>query len=220
MQQTAIPYTDIPLFSEIRPEDLEVMLHCLKSYRRTFAKGEVVILDQDKVPYFGVVLSGCIHMMKEDIWGGQTLLSYMNPGELLGETFALRKENSSHVSFIAAKNSEILFISSYHILHTCQRGCSFHQQITQNMFDLLGEKNIGLMEKIEITSKPTLREKILAFLSLQAQKQESKYITLPLSRVEMANYLSTNRSSMTRELAAMRDEGILDFDKNTFILKK
>ena len=35
----------------------------------------------------------------------------------------------------------------------------------------------------------------------------------------MANYLSTNRSSMTRELSAMREEGLLDYDRNTFVLK-
>ena len=87
------------------------------------------------------------------------------------------------------------------------------------MFDLLGHKNIQLMEKIDILSKNTLREKILAFLSKQAQQQDSKYILLSLSRTEMANYLCINRSAMIRELSAMRDDGLIDFDKNTFILR-
>ena len=87
------------------------------------------------------------------------------------------------------------------------------------MFDLLGHKNIQLMEKIDILSKNTLREKILAFLSMQAQQQDSKYILLSLSRTEMANYLCINRSAMIRELSAMRDAGLIDFDKNTFILR-
>ena len=76
------------------------------------------------------------------------------------------------------------------------------------------------MEKLEGSSRPTLREKILAYLSMQAQKQESRYITLPLNRTEMADFLGVNRSAMTRELAAMRKEGLLDFDKDTFMLMK
>ena len=34
----------------------------------------------------------------------------------------------------------------------------------------------------------------------------------------MAAYLQANRSAMTRELAAMRQEGLIDFDGNTFVL--
>ena len=88
-----------------------------------------------------------------------------------------------------------------------------------NLFDLISKKNIQLMEKIEVTSRGSLREKILAYLSLQAQKQKSKYIELSLSRTDMAQFLCTNRSAMTRELASLKDAGIIDFDRNTFILK-
>ena len=72
------------------------------------------------------------------------------------------------------------------------------------------------MEKIEITSKSSLREKILAYLSMLAQKQNSTYVTSPLSRTELAEYLGSNRSAMTRELAAMRSDGIIDYDGNCF----
>ena len=75
------------------------------------------------------------------------------------------------------------------------------------------------MEKIEISSKSSLREKILAYLSIQAQKQGSKYIKIPLNRTEMASYLHANRSAMTRELADMQAEGLIEFDRNTFVIK-
>ena len=75
------------------------------------------------------------------------------------------------------------------------------------------------MEKIDIVSKPTLREKILAYLSLQAQKQQSRYIEIPLNRQDMAQFLCSNRSAMTRELSKMKEEGIIDFDGSTFVLQ-
>ena len=89
----------------------------------------------------------------------------------------------------------------------------------ENLFDLISKKNIQLMEKIEVTSRSSLREKILAYLSLQAQKQKSKYIELSLSRTDMPQFLCTNRSAMTRELSSLKEEGTIDFDRNTFILK-
>ena len=72
------------------------------------------------------------------------------------------------------------------------------------------------MEKIEVTSKKSLREKILAYLSIQSQRNNSTYFEIPLGRVELAEYLCADRSALTRELNNMRNEGIIDFDKNTF----
>ncbi len=217
--QTNINYGNIPLFDGIAENNLHAMLGCLHNYTKEFKKGSYIVLEQEEVQYIGVVLRGSVHMMKEDIWGNQTLLAYMVPGDIFGETFALSKEQRSHVSFVAAQNSEVLFLSLQNLLHPCPRGCPFHTSLSQNMYDLMGRKNIQLMERIEIASKTTLREKILAYLSLQAQKQESKYFTVPLNRTEMAQYLQSNRSAMTRELSAMRDEGIIDFDGNTFQIK-
>ena len=88
------------------------------------------------------------------------------------------------------------------------------------MFNLLGQKSVSLINKIEICSKPTIREKILAYLSLIAQNQRSRYVTVPTNRSQMAEYLGVNRSAMTRELSKMQQEGIIDFDKNTFTIKK
>lgn len=42
---------------------------------------------------------------------------------------------------------------------------------------------------------------------------------IPLNRTEMASFLQPDRSAMARELNAMRDEGLIDFDGNTFTLK-
>lgn len=72
------------------------------------------------------------------------------------------------------------------------------------------------MEKIEVFSKKSLCEKIMAYFSIQAQRNDSIYFEIPLGRVELTEYLCADRSALTRELNAMRDEGLSDFDKSTF----
>ena len=76
------------------------------------------------------------------------------------------------------------------------------------------------MNKLEIMSKNSIREKLLAYISFLAQLQNSKYIKVPLSRTQLADYLAINRSAMTRDLSKMREENIIDFDRNTFIIRK
>ena len=81
---------------------------------------------------------------------------------------------------------------------------------------MLSDKNQALMEKIEVVSKKNLREKILSYLSQESQRQGSKYFEIPLGRIELADYLCTDRSALTRELGKMRNEGLIDYDKNVF----
>ena len=72
------------------------------------------------------------------------------------------------------------------------------------------------MNKMDIVIKKTLRDKIMTYLSNEAEAQQSTYFTVPLGRVELADYLLVDRSALTRELNNMRDDGIIDFDRNTF----
>ena len=67
-----------------------------------------------------------------------------------------------------------------------------------------------------MVTKKTLREKILAYLSIQAQVQGNRYFEIPLGRVELAEYLCADRSALTRELAKMKEDGLIDYDKNCF----
>ena len=146
-------------------------------------------------------------------------MSYLEPGDLFGPSFALRYEERSYISFCAASDTRILFLSLEHLIEPCKNNCAFHRRLQANAVRLLGQAQLRLVEKIEVCTKNSLREKILAYLTLLANRQGQKYISVPLSRTEMAAYLQSNRSAMTRELSAMRAEGLIDFDGNTFVLK-
>ena len=65
-------------------------------------------------------------------------------------------------------------------------------------------------------SKRTIREKLLTYLSIQAQVQGSRYFEIPFGRVELAEYLCVDRSALTRELTKMKADGLIDYDKNCF----
>ena len=218
MTRSPITYEEAPVFNGIGRRNLSALLGCLKSYTRSYSTGEFILLDQERVQHVGVVLSGMVHMIKEDPAGQKILLHYLEPGEIFGGISALRREPMTYVSFQAAAASTVLFLSMEHLVRPCQNNCPFHGRFAENVFQQAAEENLRLIEKIEVSSKGSLREKILCFLRQLAAKQGQKYISVPLSRTEMASYLQANRSAMTRELAAMRSEGLIDFDGSTFVL--
>ncbi|MGN0665055.1 MAG: Crp/Fnr family transcriptional regulator [Huintestinicola sp.] len=206
----------VTLFSGISENDIEHILNCLGCTVRKYPKGSFIFSEQDRLDSIGIILSGSVHMLKEDIWGGKTIIAFLKPTELIGETFVCSSGSPSTVTFYAYEDTEMIFLPFEQLLRTCSNTCVFHHQLVRNMVFALAEKNKRLMEKAEIISKKTLREKILTYLSIRAQEQGQLYFEISFGRQELADYLCADRSALTRELNNMKNEGIIDFDRNTF----
>ena len=220
MKEYINQFKKLPLFTGIKEEELLPMLTCIGGYIQEYTKSKFILLSKEPIKCVGIILDGTVHMIKEDIWGHKTVLAFMKQGELFGETFVCGDRFTSEVTFYAATHCKVLYIPFYKTLHMCNTSCVFHHRLVENMVRLIANKNAQLMEKIEITSKKTLREKILTYLSLQAQLNKKNYFEIPLGRLELADYLCADRSALTRELNNMKSEGLIDFDKNTFHLLK
>jgi len=205
-----------PLFAGIVPEDMEGMLGCIGYHVRTFQKGEIIAFEEENINHVGVVLDGAVDMVKEDVWGNRTMLLRSYREDIFGETFACGEDSLSVVTFVAAQDCKVLFLSFCRVMHTCTHACVFHQTLIENMVRIIARKNRELMRKVEVVSKKTLREKILAYLSIQSQTQGRKQFEIPLGRVEWAEYLCADRSALTRELAKMKEEGLIDYHRNHF----
>ena len=205
-----------PLFDGISPENRKAMLGCIGYHIGTFQKGDIVAFEEENIKHVGILLSGAVDMIKEDLWGNKTMLVRMHKDELFGETFACGEDNQSVVTFVVSEDAKILFIPFDRVMHSCTMACQFHHQLIENMVHIIANKNRDLMRKVEVVSKRTIREKLLAYLSIQAQVHQSRYFEVPFGRVELAEYLCVDRSALTRELVKMKNDGLIDYDKNCF----
>ena len=90
--------------------------------------------------------------------------------------------------------------------------------VVQNLFFAISEKNRKLMLKIGHMSKRSTRAKLLSYLSEEAKRHNNRHFTIPFNRQQLADFLCVDRSAMSNELCKMRDEGLVEFDKNEFTL--
>ena len=205
IEQSMEDMEQFPLFYGIEHHNLPAMLGCLGYKIEQYKKGEYISMEGEHLENIGIVLEGTVDMIKEDFWGNKTILMRMPKQTVFGETFICGTDAVATVSFYVSENAEILFLPFKRVMHTCTNACAFHHRLQ-------------LMKKVEVVTKKTLREKILAYLSQQAQLQGAEYFEIPLGRVELAEYLCADRSALTRELTAMKNEGVLDYDRNMFRL--
>lgn len=208
----------IPLFDSMKREDVLDLLRESGAYVHRYRKGEYILLDAENASCICLVLDGIVHMVKENSRGHEALLLYMKRGEVFGETFVFRREPISRVSFRAARSCTILFLPFRKLQTVTERGGSVNIQFARNMYAQICDKNFYLMQKLEMVSMDSLRDKIMVCMKIEAERAKSSSFTLPLNRTELAQYLCSNRSSLTRELSSMKRDGLLDYAGNSYSL--
>lgn len=204
------------LFNNFNLNDLESILNCLSAKVNYYKKKDLIIQQGTHIHYVGIVLSGGIQIIKEDIEGNINILSHLGINDIFAEAFAYADIYEYPITVQATENCEIMFIDCKRIIKTCNNACVFHWNLIENMLSMIARKNIMLNQKMEILSKRTTREKLLAFFNTQVQMNHSKKFSIPYNREGLAFYLCVDRSALSRELSNMRDEGLLKFNKNEF----
>ena len=205
-----------PLFRGITEDVLTAMLDCLSGSIRQYKKDASIFRWGDRISQIGLILKGNVHIVRESYWGKESLLARLGPGDLFGETYACVPQATFDGTALAAADTEILFLDLKRVLTTCSSACRFHTKLIQNLLGVLAEKNLHFSRKIDCLTPHTIRAKLLEYFSQQMRLQSSKKFTIPFNRQQLADYLSVDRSSMTVELYKMKDEGLIDFDKNNF----
>lgn len=207
-----------PLFYGIEEERLIKMLACLGAKVENFDRKYTIIAEGKPAKYIGIILSGSAQIIQVDYYGNRSILSSIEPSEVFAEAFACAETQSIPVSVIANEPCEVMLIDCSHILHTCSNNCGFHQQLIFNLMKDLARKAILFHQKIEITSKRTTREKLMAYLMLQAKKTGKESFDIPFDRQELADYLEVERSGLSAEISKLRNEGIIESNKKHFRL--
>ncbi len=208
----------VSLFAGVDDESLIIMLGCLGATVETYDKKYTVFAEGKPAKFIGVLLSGSAHIEQTDFYGNRSIVAKIEVGEMFGEAFACAEIKSTPVSIIADEESEIMLLNCSHILHTCKNACGFHQQLIFNLMKSLADKNIMFHQKIEITSKRSTREKLLAYLAFQEKKAGAPSFDIPFDRQELADYLEVDRSGLSSEISKLKKEGVLDSNKNHFEL--
>lgn len=214
----ALDFQEVPLFHGLGRDEINEILQKFHGMIKHFPKSDYIYLAGDAVESLCVVLKGTVQMIKEDIWGEKSIISNLGTGSVFAENCLGRLSERSVVSYFAASESEILMLPLGKLLFEGGGSSKANRRLMCNIVSILADNNTRLIEKTEILCKKTLRSKIMAYLEQEARYNGSDSFEVPFNRTDLANYLDADRSAMTRELARMKAEGLIDFTKNSFTI--
>ncbi len=207
-----------PLFKNISEKELPELLERLHASIRHFKKEEIIYHAGDLTTRIGAILTGRVHIIKEDFWGNRSILSEVPSGRIFSETYAVLTTTPLEVSVLAVQDTDILFLDIQAFLKFTDTGRGFHGQLFHNLLAVAANKNLILTRKLEYLAQKTTRDKLLAYLSAESLQQNSSSFEISFNRQQLADYLSVDRSAMSNELSKMQKEGLISFKKNHFTL--
>ena len=206
------------LFAGVSDDEISSMFTCLNARLCKYRKGEYVLCEGEHLSDIIILVEGELHIQKDDYWGNRSILGRISVGEIFGEAYVAPESGAVLNDVVAIADSVVIFFDVKHIITICSSACHFHATVVQNMFFTISEKNRTLVQKLGHIAKRSTRAKLISYLSEEAKRQNSASFVIPFNRQQLADFLSVDRSAMSNELCKMRDEGLLFFDKNHFIL--
>ena len=206
------------LFSGVGEEEIGAMLNCLQAKLCTYKKGEYVLRQGEHLDKILVLVGGKLHIQRDDYWGNRSIINMVSIGEMFGEAYVAPESGTLMNDVLAVEDSAVIFFDVKRIITVCSAACRFHSMVVQNLFFAISDKNRKLVQKLTFMTKRTTREKLFAYLSEESKRQNSSEFSIPFNRQQLADYLSVDRSAMSNELCKIRDEGLIEFEKNYFKL--
>lgn len=210
---------ELPMFHDLGTDEIERFLQVTGAMLKRYDKGERPLQIYEENRKIGVVVEGRLRVFTVDRHGNEVVGHKLYRGAMLGTNSAVLPSIGCNSGVEALTEAEILWVPYRALLTVGTKLGRIHGIVMRNIMESLVYKNIRMLEKIELLSQKSLRERLIVYLLQQEKQQEAERVQVP-GRVQLAKELECNRSALTREISLMMEGGLLQCGSDWMRLEK
>lgn len=203
------------LFSSFSKQELLSLFNEYTPRISHYTKNSIIHFESEKCLTLDIILEGKIIIQRIDEHGDILTITNFGIGDVIGGNLLFGNNNSYPMTVIAKSNCSILHLQREFVLELCQKNKNFLIEFIKS----ISEKTFILTNKIKTISRKSLRESIIDFLNYEYYTQGTLKINLKITKKELAEKLGVQRTSLSRELNKMKKNGLVDYDKDSIIIK-
>lgn len=204
------------IFKGISDNDQKKLLTQLYAKTLHYPKGSTVLNNVGKTDMMGIINEGSVNIIRIDYNGTKTIIETLGKNEIFyAQTF---KSDNNELSIITQEESRITLFEYTTMLNIKPRYQDLQRKMLDNFTQIIIDKLNQNMERIQILTKKTIREKLLAYFQNEAKKHHRKVFKLNLSLTDLADYLAIDRSAMMREIKHLKEDRIIIIEKKRVTL--
>lgn len=198
------------LFQDIEADRIKEILYLIPYNIKKYEKNNIIAIEGDDCNSIGIILEGEIEIHKPFHSGKTLTINHFKKGNVFGEALVFSGQHLYPATIIATDESYIMYLKRDIILKLM----TLDERIIKNFMGLLSNRILMLKDRITNLSFDSLRKKISNIILIEYKRQNSSNIILPYNRKRMAELLNIPRPSLSRELINMKEEGLIDINKN------
>lgn len=206
----------VALFRGLTKSEIAAVLRDVRAHVISKEAGEYIFHAGDTTACMGIVLSGGVTVVQDDLWGRRNIITRIGAGDIFAEIFASVPGAVLNVSVLADEASEVMLLNTSRLMNASPDAA--RERITRNLVAILARKTLVFNDKVTHISKRTTREKLLSFLSSESLRQGKLSFDIAYDRQQLADYLCVDRAAMSVELSKLQKDGVLKYNKNHFEL--
>ena len=199
------------LFNNISNKQKNKIYHLIKANTVNYAKEVNIISNLSKNSFIGIIEEGKAELILNDYDGNKTILKTLEKGSIFGNL--ITNTTSEEITCITKEKTKVSYIDYDTITDYELTKNDYYMTFIKNLLIILEEQLIERNERIDLLTRKTTRDKLLLYFKLLSNKKGSRTFHLPFSFTELANYLSVDRSAMTREIKYLKQEGFITISK-------
>lgn len=208
MQIIHLDLQELPLFRDVSTEEVNRFIEETSAVIKRYEKSCRVLKAYEPNGSIGVIVEGEAQVLSEDRFGNAAISHGLERGAMLGSTSAIMPQVPYTTTIEALTDVLVLWVPYRALLTAGPKLGRTHGIVMKNLLEAFCWKNLLMMQKIELLSQKTLRERLILYLLQREQRQKRERVHVP-GRVQLAKELECNRSALTREIGAMRSDGML-----------
>ncbi|MGL5346421.1 MAG: Crp/Fnr family transcriptional regulator [Peptostreptococcaceae bacterium] len=182
-------------------------LYTMKKYK----KGSIIFLKNEECKSCNILFEGEVLIQDIDVNGNVLTLNKFSVGESFGENLLFSNSNTYPMNVYSHTDTIVLHLKKELILKLCKTNDMFLEKFLISV----SNKTIILKDKVRKLSIKSIRECIIDYLLYQYKCQNNMLIKLDRSKKELAEEFGIQRTSFSRELNKMKNDGLIDFDAKT-----
>lgn len=210
---------DAMIFRGMSEKEIQRALEHLSVVEKNYSKGSLILSAGSVTDMMGLVLEGSVTIENNDIWGNKTILSHVDRNQFFAETYGLLADEPLLVDVMANEDCRILFLRIGSLRSNLTEKALWNAKLIANLLTISAQKNLTLSTRSVHISPKTIRERVIAYLNSVSIRKGKTRFDIPFDRQQMADYLNVDRTALSKELSRMKDDGLIDYHKNSFVLK-
>lgn len=208
MEKIILSLKRTKLFNKVNEENIKKHISVDSIIKKTYKKLNIIHLQGELCDGIDIIIEGSIVIQNFDQEGNILTIKEFVSGDMVGENLIFSKFNFFPMTISAKEDTEILRIDKDAILKLCM--CD--EEFLKNLLNSISEKAVILTQKINLIALKSVRELIISYIRQEYMLQNSNTILMSSSKKELAEKFGIQRTSLSRELQKMKNEGVISYD--------